>query len=339
MMERVKPASGFFFVMKYFEYFIVYFMAVNHLKEKKQVERFILTILIVCFIVCMIGMFQIPSGVRVSAPFEGSEGEPNTLGGYLDLLLALTIGLLLTNGLPKYRYFLLLLVPTMAIVLAATLSRSSWLALIPMVIFLLYFSKRKLLMLVPLLLVMIFAPFIMPKAVSERALYTFTQRPESGQMQIGNVRIDTSTSARLQTWKKIVKEDWIKFPVLGYGITGYTFVDAQYPRVLVETGVIGFIAFAVLMSAIFINALSVYKNTTDPLFSGISLGYLAGFAVLLTHGIGANTFIIVRIMEPFWFLTAIVIMIKQIESGEVRKEDQQIIKGSGLRKMHTGKVA
>jgi hypothetical protein len=45
---------------------------------------------------------------------------------------------------------------------------------------------------------------------------------------------------------------------------------------------------------------------------GISTGFLAGFFAMLTHAVGANTFIIVRIMEPFWFLTAIVIMIPQI---------------------------
>jgi hypothetical protein len=42
------------------------------------------------------------------------------------------------------------------------------------------------------------------------------------------------------------------------------------------------------------------------------MGYLAGFAGLLTHGIGANTFIIVRIMEPFWFFTAIVVMLPDL---------------------------
>ena len=31
-----------------------------------------------------------------------------------------------------------------------------------------------------------------------------------------------------------------------------------------------------------------------------------GVGALLVHGIGANTFIIVRIMEPFWFLTGII---------------------------------
>jgi hypothetical protein len=28
---------------------------------------------------------------------------------------------------------------------------------------------------------------------------------------------------------------------------------------------------------------------------------------MITHAIGANTFIIVRIMEPFWFLTAMAV--------------------------------
>jgi hypothetical protein len=37
---------------------------------------------------------------------------------------------------------------------------------------------------------------------------------------------------------------------------------------------------------------------------------------MLGHAIGANTFIIVRIMEPFWFLTAMIIMIPKIEANE-----------------------
>ncbi|TRZ44705.1 hypothetical protein D4S03_11925, partial [bacterium] len=97
MMGRVKGAAGFFFVLKYFEYYIVYFMAVNYLKEKKQMERLVWTMLIVCFVVCIIAIYQIPSGVRVSAPFEGETGEPNTLGGYLVLILSIVLGLLVSG--------------------------------------------------------------------------------------------------------------------------------------------------------------------------------------------------------------------------------------------------
>ncbi|MBP9021473.1 MAG: O-antigen ligase family protein, partial [Syntrophobacterales bacterium] len=313
MVGRVKPALGFFFVLKYFEYFVIYFMAVNHLREKKQVERFILTILVVCFVVCIIAMTQIPSGARVSAPFEGEGGEPNTLGGYLDFILALVLGLLLTNGMPRYRFFLFLLVPTILIVLMATLSRSSWLSLLPLILTLIVLSKKKMVLIVSVLFVVLTAPFILPKSVVDRALYTFTQPPEEGQLEVGQVRIDTSTSARIFSWKEVLSKDWVKHPVLGYGVTGYRFLDAQFPRVLVETGLLGFFAFILLLRSILKVSHSVYRQTEDPLFRGVALGYLAGFFALLAHAIGANTFIIVRIMEPFWFLTAIVVMTPQIE--------------------------
>ena len=47
---------------------------------------------------------------------------------------------------------------------------------------------------------------------------------------------------------------------------------------------------------------------------GLALGFLAGFVGLLLHAFSANTFIIVRIMEPFWFLAAIVVMLPEISA-------------------------
>ncbi|MBL6972246.1 MAG: hypothetical protein ISR63_08955, partial [Desulfobacterales bacterium] len=38
---------------------------------------------------------------------------------------------------------------------------------------------------------------------------------------------------------------------------------------------------------------------------------------LLFHSIGANTFIIVRIMEPFWFIVGIITVLPQLEKAEV----------------------
>ena len=37
LMGRVKGLTGIFFVLKYFEYFIIYFMVVNQIKENKQI--------------------------------------------------------------------------------------------------------------------------------------------------------------------------------------------------------------------------------------------------------------------------------------------------------------
>jgi hypothetical protein len=59
-----------------------------------------------------------------------------------------------------------------------------------------------------------------------------------------------------------------------------------------------------------------FRKTSDPLHRGLAMGFLAGFVGLLFHGIGANTFIIVRIMEPFWFVAAMVIMVPELEKKE-----------------------
>ena len=314
LMGSVKGMAGIFFVIKYFEYYIVYFMAVNYLKEKKQMERLVFTMLIVCLIVCVVGIYQVPSGRRVSAPFEGETGEPNTLGGYLVLMLSLVLGLLLNKyGTTKQKFFFGGLVFFILITLAATLSRGSWLALGPMLLALIYFNKRKMVVIVPLLFVIILSAFLLPSGVKERVMFTFSQPLEQGQLAVGAVRIDTSTSARLNSWKKVMTKDFIKHPLLGYGVTGYKFLDAQYPPLLAETRFSRLFSFIALLIAIYKNALQTRRRyEDDPFYLGVSTGFLAGFFAMLTHAIGSNTFIIVRIMEPFWFLTAILIMIPQI---------------------------
>ena len=108
-------------------------------------------------------------------------------------------------------------------------------------------------------------------------------------------------------------KDFFNHAFLGYGVTGYIFLDAQFLKVLAETGLIGLFLFIYLLRAIYLNARNAYRITTDPLYKGLTLGYLAGFWAMLAHAIGSNTFIIVRIMEPFWLLTAMVIMVPALQ--------------------------
>jgi hypothetical protein len=51
----------------------------------------------------------------------------------------------------------------------------------------------------------------------------------------------------------------------------------------------------------------------DPDDRGIVVGFLAGTIGILVHAIGSNTFIIIRIMEPFWFFMAIVVALPMLE--------------------------
>jgi hypothetical protein len=313
---RLQFKTGFFFVLKYFEYMIVYFMVVNHIENKKQVRNYLWALLITCMIVSVIGLTQIPGGGRVTAPFEGAQGEPNTFGGYLILMVSVVIGLFLTTASFRSQLMYGFLIFLFAIPLFYTQSRSSYLGIIPALLTFAFISEKRNWVIAALLLIGISLPFIAPKAAKERIVYTFTQgRDRMDVVEVGGIKLDTSLSARVKSWEWASK-DWIKHPVVGFGVTGYRFVDAQYVRVITETGFLGFFVFIILIYAIFRQTYTIYKETTESFDRGLSMGFLAGFIGLLFHAIGANTFIIVRIMEPFWFMAAMVLMIPEIKDEE-----------------------
>jgi hypothetical protein len=320
LFGRVSLTTGFFFVLKYFEYMVVYFMVVNHLHDRKQIRYFLWALLFTCVIVSFFGISKIPGGGRVSAPFEGEAGEPNTFGGYLIFMMAMTIGLMLTSNLWRDRLIYGGISAIAFIPFLFTQSRGSYLAFFPMLSVFVWFSEKRKVILLFLLFISALIPLTAPQVVKDRITFTWTQRYHPGQhVQIGNVRLDTSTSERLRSWRHGLK-DAVRHPILGFGVTGYEFLDAQYPRVLVETGLVGMIAFLILMWAIFKQGITVFEYTNDTLHKGISMGFLAGFIGLLVHAIGANTFVIVRIMEPFWFVAGMVAMIPELESKDVHGE-------------------
>lgn len=321
---RVDPQTGAFYVLKYIEYFIVFYMVINHVRDEKQVKRFVFCLLLTCFIVSIIGMHQIPTGVRVSAPFEGKEGEPNTFGGYLVFILAIAMGLLYQLKTLKIKQLLIVVIAAIIPPLLFTESRASFLAFIPMIFTFGMMMKRRAIFIGAATVLLIISPLFLPAAVTDRVMYTFNQPEESGQIQIGDLRLDTSLSARVVSWSKAMSS-WPRHPVFGYGVTGFGFIDAQIPRVLVETGILGIAAFILLLYSIFKMAVIHYRQVTTPFAKGICMGYIAGFIGLIFHALGANTFIIVRIMEPFWFFTGIVFVLPMIESNPSEPETQKAV--------------
>lgn len=310
---EVDLKTGFFFVLKYFQYMFIYFMVANHLKSKRQARNYLWALLITCVIVSVIGMAQIPEGGRVSAPFEGEVGEPNTFGGYLVFMIAITTGLLLTTTSLGLRLIYGSMALLFIVSLFYTQSRSSYIALILAGMAFLWLSEKRRMVLIAFVLGGLLFPFVSPDVVIKRVGFTFQQREQRGQIKVGGARIDTSTAARLHSMANVIR-DFPKHPVLGFGVTGYGFIDAQYFKVLIETGLIGLFMFLVLLSSIFRLTYHNTKEATEPFDRGLSMGFLAGFIGLLGHAVGSNTFIIVRIMEPFWFVLAIVIMLPELEA-------------------------
>jgi O-antigen ligase len=320
---NVKPLQGSMFVLKYMEYFLIFFMVLNNIHSRDQIKRYFIAIIITAVIVSLYAIAQIPSGDRISAPFEGKEGEPNTFGGYLILMMSLLSGILLSYKYPKVKAASFLAIVLVTVTFLFTLSRSSWMAVAGMYITLLLFSNRRILLVVILIIGVFTAPMIMPKSVEERFNKTFMSKPVESkeQVKVGGVYLDLSASERINSYMNIFESVKAR-PFIGYGITGFGFIDGQFFRTLIETGVIGLSAFLYLLYKIFLIVLSTYRNTRDQLYKGISLGVLAGFTAMLAHALSSNTFIIIRIMEPFWFVMAMVVAVKSLDLETIRTSRQ-----------------
>lgn len=311
---------GFFFVLKYFEYFLLYIMVVNQVHDNESIRRYIGIMVFTCFIVAVLGLAQIPGGERVTAPFEGNIGEPNTLGGYLVLLAGLVLGLFLyeANQIRRWRQAGLLLM--IIITLAYTESRSSYVAFVVMIGLFILLSERKVILILGSLLVLALSPFVFPQTVVDRVTYTFTQQAQPGQISVGGAHIDTSTSERLHAWENVFTKYFPQHPLFGVGVTGGGFLDAMYPRVLYETGIFGLLFFLWLLQRMWLLLFGCYRELSDPRLKGAAIGTLCGFGGLLFHAIGSNTFIIVRIMEPLMILLGLILSALLVQREEEQDE-------------------
>jgi hypothetical protein len=304
-----------FYILKYFEYFLIFFMTSNNLKSTKQAKLFVFFILLTCFVVCIIAWSQIPSGERLSAPFESEGGEPNTFAAYLLLMMGLTMGLFFYLQQKRLRIALFGLLVLQVVAFVLTLSREAWVGFVPMFLTFIVLHKRLRFPLILVLLVSLaYLPMWMPKKVQDRFQDAFAK--ERTYTVFGKkFHVSESTAARIETWSVAFKRLSQK-PLLGGGVPTGSVIDNQYTRVLAETGLIGFLVFMGLLMLLFRNTLYIYWEMIDPFVKGLSLGFLAGFVGLLFQSFGAAVFILIRVMEPFWLLAAIIVALPEIIQEE-----------------------
>jgi O-antigen ligase len=304
---------SFFYLLKYLEYFVLYFLVVNNIGTLKEAKVFVGLLVATCFIVSAYALFfHVTTGARPAAPFEGAEQETNTLSGYLVVMMGVIFSLFLNSEDRRLKFFLAAGSAAAAVALVLTLSRSGWISFFFMFVALAVFSPRhRPFLIISLALMIALIPVLSPRSVKERAASTF----ESGKTyRIGrrSITIDESGAARIDSWKDAFGKLGKK-PLLGYGIPATSVIDNQYTRVMIETGLAGFGAFLFLVVRLFSSAREGLAAVRESAFArSVTAGFLAGLAGLLVHSLTAASFIIIRIMEPFWFLAGIVTLLPSL---------------------------
>ncbi|MBN1674490.1 MAG: O-antigen ligase family protein [Kiritimatiellae bacterium] len=315
----VRPKSGLFHNLKYFEYFFLYFMILAHVRQRRAGIRMIWALLVVFFFAMIYGYTQIGTGGRLVAPFDA---EPNTFGGYIVLMMCLAVGIALEDRRVQVRTAMVLLVLFATPVLLFTLSRASYIALTAAVFAFLIFSRHRLLVasiMLALVIALAVGLPLLPDRVQKRVTGTF-ERGTQYHVQIAGIDLDPSASARVISYRKAI-EVWADKPLFGHGVTGTLFVDGQFVRILAETGVFGLGAFLYIFARLLGEVRRVTASTRERFFKGVAMGFQCGVFAMLAHALGANSFIIIRIAEPFWSLAALVLIIPRFEA-EAEAETQ-----------------
>jgi O-antigen ligase len=305
-------AKSLLYWMKYMEYFFLFFLVAHNLRDLRQAHVLILAQIITCLISGLYGYSLMMQGVgRVYAPFD--PGEANTYGGYLVLMFAIMISFILYADRKQLQLGMLAAIFVLLPPFLFTLSRSSYVAIVGAVIahLFLYHRRRYLAgVLVMLALMFIFIPDLVPVEIKQRVAQTI-DIPSKQRVAVMGITFDSSFSQRLISWQQVL-DKWTEYPLFGKGVTNFGFVDGQYFSHLIDLGLVGFGAFILLLGVIIQTLLRELKNPVDLFHKSLLTGLLAAFIGLLIHAIGGNTFIIIRIMEPFWFMMGIALSYRRL---------------------------
>src|SRR5438046_1056432 len=154
---------------------IIALVAARYVPAGPQLRRLLLAVLVTAALIAAYAWWQIPSGIRPSAPFEGPDGEPNTLGGYLVLVFSVPCALALTlpGEMRRLRRSSALLSLFVIPPLLATLSRSSWIGLSASLLTLVFLSPKRRTLIGAVIVASTLLFFVHPKSIEDRVLYTF----------------------------------------------------------------------------------------------------------------------------------------------------------------------
>lgn len=317
---------SFFSVLKYLQYFFLFLIVKFNLKKTKQIRLFTFLILLTAFLVSFHSNMYINrmevQGKRFfrTAPPVATRGpgESGTLGGYLTLLIGLSLGLLLYTRSRVLKIILICYTLFLFRAFLFTLSRGSYLAIIAVFVSMVIFSRRILFfyaVCIGAILIIFFAPDMIKKRVTDT--FIMKEGIEGEYMQLEQSPMD-----RIMSWQAVLFVNFPNSPIFGHGV-GRHFIDGQIFLTLDESGMLGLGLLVWIWIIVFKMARKVFlvqRERKSEFGQGLAMGFLAGFCGLLAQSVSTNTFIIIRIMEPFWFLVAMVMMLPELQDKEHAEE-------------------
>lgn len=312
--------SATFYLLKTIEFFLIFFLVVNYVRTERQIHTFLFFALLTVTLIGFYTLFQVPhtevfSEKRITAPFEGVP-QPASVGGYMAFLLLIIFGLLLCDDSALRKLLYVVMWGIIFIPFLFTFNRTSYAALLAGMI-LISMLARKIWLIAFVGCFLLTAPFWTPASVKARIAYTWEDAVNPGR----EMGVDVSFQERLHQYKKMWNS-CRESPFIGLGVASYDYLDSQYARTFHEVGIIGLGLWLWIFLRLFRISHWLFRSLPAGIFKGIAVGYAAGLAGILVHGIGVITFYVVRIMEPFWFMSGLIVSLYAIKVSERARQGE-----------------
>jgi putative inorganic carbon (hco3(-)) transporter len=201
-----------------------------------------------------------------------------------------------------------------------TFSRAAYIALVAITLLLGILKDRKLILAV--IVFMFTWQFLVPTAVTERVNMTTST----------NGKLEASANERVELWTA-AQDSILSSPILGNGFATFQFgqhVDSLrdthnwYVKVLVETGLVGFVIAAVLIWKMLALSWNVFKRSVDPLYQGLGLGLVLAICANLMLTFFGDRWTYLEINGLLWALLGAAARVYYLRDAELSEEQTQI---------------
>lgn len=332
-----------------------YYVLVLSIKDTKVLKHFVLLLLLSCSGVAGFAVFQYIQGnqayvaymrspwatlftgpYRVAVrqgwiatvagtPYTRVGGifmNPEQLGGLLIYPFLVTLSLALLHPSRRLRILYVTLSALCALGLLASMTRGAWLGAGCGIVVLVFLSRQHRVRLPVLVGILTIIGLI------AASYWGVDPVPAGLQVRLGEIaapgyrfRRDIRYTHYWLPSLETIRRSWL----VGYGTRGET--HSLYLNILLETGVLGLVAFSLIMGAAFCRLLTVFRGAKEPFRQGLALGLIAALSGWLVHSVFYTDLISNNGMLLFACLALARILWAQAMSSD---SSNQIVAGSSL---------
>ncbi len=332
-------AKCWLFFFLWAEYFLIIFLILDLIHSDREI-KVILSLLIVAAMITVVSAIyqQLTGAITIARALITESGKAyyrtastfgffsNDYGAYLLVILSILLNLFLSGNKQLKRISLICILPTFY-AFFYTFSRGGLVALVVMLIFLLILRKNQR----KRLLIMSLAFGIIAAVIFTPVFLRWSQ--QTYLVKGGQFYFKKNISERLAQWDASL--DQIKqHPLLGKGFHTYHFRELNYRseyglvdyiqhahniylRLLIESGLLGFIPFVALIVIIYRHAFKVLKRPASEelrWLAYVSLTAVTGFLVGSTM---ESLFTVGRVTGPMFVLIGLLLVKSRMEGIDI----------------------